>query len=76
VPFGPDPFAMFPGVLAGFGDTASSAATFTARADGAVTDYARSLDGESFVVRTDANRDDPDLAGHRPTEVTPWSASQ
>ena len=37
-------------------------------ADSAVADHSRSADGESFVVPTDAHRDDLNAAGHRPTE--------
>jgi hypothetical protein len=41
-----------------------------ARADGAVADYSRHVTGELALVPADANRDDPDLVGHRPTELT------
>jgi hypothetical protein len=40
-----------------------------ARADSAVADYSRHVAGELAVVRTDADRDELDLAGHRVTEL-------
>jgi hypothetical protein len=41
----------------------------TARADGAVADYSRDVAGELGVIRSDAERDELDLAGHRVTEL-------
>lgn len=50
--------------------SATSATAPAARADSAVADYSRHVAGELAVVRADANRDDPDLVGHRPIEIT------
>lgn len=46
-----------------------------ARADCAMADYSRHVAGELAVVRTDADRDELDLAGHRVTEVTVHEAA-
>lgn len=45
------------------------AATQATRADSAVADYSRHLNGELAVMSPHANRDDPDLAGHRATDL-------
>ncbi len=50
--------------------TANTTAPLT-RADSAVADYSRDGAAQLAVMRTDANRDDMNFAGHRPTEVTP-----
>ena len=44
-------------------------------ADGAVADYSRGVHAQVGVPRVDANRDDPDLAGHRATELTTLKAA-
>jgi hypothetical protein len=53
----------------GYRDLSPRAPDVAARADAAVADHSRSLDGQSVVVRSDANRDDADMTGHRPTEL-------
>lgn len=51
------------------GDQLVHVSPVATRADAAVADHSRSCDGQSFVMRSDADRDDVDLAGHRPTEL-------
>lgn len=48
---------------------------FAAIADGAVADNSRGVHGQVTVVSPHANRDDLDLTGHRPTELTPAEAA-
>lgn len=49
--------------------TAHGAARATI-ADSAVADYSRDPGGKVAVMRADAHRDDPDMTGHRPTELS------
>jgi len=46
-----------------------------ARADSAMRDDARAVHSELGVIRRDADRDEPDVSGHRVTEVTPSKAA-
>lgn len=61
---------MVTSVVTSLLDTAADRAAKVIGADGAVADYSRDLAGQLAVVRSNAERDDPDLAGHRATELT------
>jgi hypothetical protein len=46
-----------------------------ARADGAVADDSRGVHEQLVLVPPDAHRDDPNLAGHRATELARLEAA-
>ena len=52
------------------GHSGTNLRTLAARADGAVADYPYRLSPQLAIPRTDANRDDLDVAGHRPADHT------
>ncbi len=54
----------------GYTDRFTGAARIATRADATVADHSRSLDGQSVVMRPDADRDDANMAGHRVTELS------
>lgn len=54
----------------GLGASSSSSTAVATIADCAMADYSRDVTGELAVVPANAHRDDTNLAGHRPTEIS------
>lgn len=50
-------------------DRAADKAAKVIGADGAVADHSRGVGSQLVVIPVNAHRDDPDLAGHRATEL-------